>query len=209
MISAIVLAAGKSQRMGKQKLLLPLGDRAVIARVVDEVLASPVDEVLVVVRNNREGIEQALAGRRVQFVENPDADGDMLSSVRCGLRAIWQTDAVLVVLGDQPGISCHVVAEMVQNLKGDADQIIVPAFRGKLGHPLLFSASYRQEILDAFDDQGLRGLVQAHSESMLEVEVSSPEILEDMDLPSDYRRILKKSQSCGRSSLTQSGEIDP
>jgi molybdenum cofactor cytidylyltransferase len=190
MISAVVLAAGKSRRMCEQKLLLPLGEGTVISCIVDEVLAGPVDEVLVVVGNDREGIEQALAGRRVKFVDNPDADGDMLSSVRCGLTALGQSEGILVVLGDQPGISRHVVTELIRTFGGAGGQIIVPTFQGKRGHPLLFSVSYREEILRSFDEVGLRGLLQAHPEAVREVEVCSAEVLENMNLPDDYRRIL-------------------
>ena len=83
MISAIVLAAGRSRRMGVQKLLLPLGGQPVIARTVDEVLGSPVDEVFVVIGQDGKRIRRALRRRRVHFVINPQLEGDMLSSVRC------------------------------------------------------------------------------------------------------------------------------
>ncbi len=189
MITAIVLAAGRSRRMGRQKLLLPLGDGTVISRIVDEILASPVDEVLVVVGQDRDGIERALDGRPVRTVDNPDTEGDMLSSVRCGLLAAGQTDAVLAVLGDQPGITRHLVAHLVSAFDSQADRIVVPTFEGKRGHPLLFSASYRQEILESFGDSGLRGLLGAHPQAICELAVPSPEILENMNLPQDYRRL--------------------
>jgi molybdenum cofactor cytidylyltransferase len=192
MISAIVLAAGRSERMGEQKLLLPLGGKAVITRVVDEVLAGSVSEVLVVTGQDRPGIEQALEGRRVQFVVNPDARGDMLSSVRCGLRAVSrQADSVLVALGDQPGISRDVMAKLVQAFEGGAGRIVVPTYQGKRGHPLLLSTGYRDEILRSFDQVGLRGLLQAHLDDVFELDVSDPEVLDDMDLPSDYQRICR------------------
>lgn len=192
MISAMVLAAGKSTRMGRQKLLLPIGEGTVISQIVDEVLASPVDDVLVVVRGDREAIEQALEGRTVRFVENPDIDGDMLSSVRCGLKAMGQPDGILVVLGDQPRISRHVVAALIRALGDDGDRIVVPVYQGKRGHPLLFSAAYRQEILESYDGVGLRGLMMAHADSVCEVEVDSPAVLENMNVPPDYERIRQR-----------------
>jgi molybdenum cofactor cytidylyltransferase len=189
MIVAIVLAAGKSQRMGAQKLLLPLKGVPVITRVVDEVLASPVDEVLVVVGQDRTAIEHALQGRPVTLAVNPEVGGEMLSSVRQGLRALSsQARAALVVLGDQPAISRAVVAELVVAFDRRGGGIAVPTFQGKRGHPLLLSTAYRDEILRSYDAVGLRGLLKDRAGDVIEVPVSVPGILEDLDLPADYLR---------------------
>ena len=194
MISAIVLAAGRSRRMGAQKLLLPLDGQPVITRVVDEVLGSPVDEVLVVVGSDANRVKQALEGRRVRLVVNPRAEGDMLSSVRCGLMAVpEQCTAALVVLGDQPGISAAVVAELARAFRTGNRGIVVPTFDGKRGHPLLFSAGYRNEVLTRYDELGLRGLLHAHPDDVSEIQVSTPEVIEDMDLPEDYQRMILRS----------------
>ncbi len=115
MICTMVLAAGRSRRMGAQKLLLPLAGRPVIARIVDEVLRGPVDRVFVIVGPDGGRIADALAGRRVEYVINTDPEAEMLSSVRCGLRTMPEDcDAVLVVLGDQPGVTAEVIAALVQ-----------------------------------------------------------------------------------------------
>ncbi|MGI6419254.1 MAG: nucleotidyltransferase family protein [Thermoguttaceae bacterium] len=192
MIVAIVLAAGKSQRMGAQKLLLPLKGVPVITRVVDEVLASPVDEVLVVVGQDRAAIEHALQGRPVQLAVNPEVGGEMLSSVRRGLRALSsQARAALVVLGDQPAISRAVVAELVLASDRRGGGIAVPTFQGKRGHPLLLSTAYSDEILRSYDAVGLRGLLKTYARDVIEVPVSVPGILEDLDLPADYLRMCR------------------
>ena len=121
MICSIVLAAGRSRRMGSQKLLLGLGGRPVIARIVDEVLRGPVDSVFVVVGPDGGRIAEALADRQIEFVTNTDPESEMLSSIRCGLRALPDDcTAVLVVLGDQPGIRAEAIAALVagmQNLR--------------------------------------------------------------------------------------------
>ena len=110
---AIVLAAGRSRRMGTQKLLLPFGGTTVVAHVADELLASAIDHVLVVVGRHAEAIAAALAGRPVALVANPDHDGPMLDSVRCGLRALPPgCEAVLVALGDQPAVTTTLVDAM-------------------------------------------------------------------------------------------------
>jgi len=228
MVCALVLAAGRSRRMGTQKLLLPVGGQPMIARVVDELLRSPVDEVVVVTGHEGERIAKALARPlagsrcpaassgfpRVRFVANPRPESEMLDSVRCGLAAMPEECAgVLVALGDQPAIRAEVVAALVRAFRaagrrrsgGASDTrpkynfrcgrvagrgIVVPTCGGRRGHPLLFAMHYRDEIATRYDEVGLRGLLQAHPEDVIEVEVAEPGVLEDIDAPEDYRRTV-------------------
>jgi len=198
MISAIVLAAGRSRRMGTQKLLLPFGGGTVIGHIVGEVLRSPVAETLVVVGRDGPRVAEALAGQAVRIVANPDPDAEMLSSVRCGLRAIGPNcDAVLVALGDQPTITADLVGRMMDAFRGGGRGIVVPVHDGKPGHPILFAARYRDEVLTRFDDVGLRGLRQAHAEDVMELPAASAAVLNDMDWPEDYRRALAEGMQGG------------
>jgi molybdenum cofactor cytidylyltransferase len=191
MICAIVLAAGLSRRMGVQKVLLPFGGKSVIAHIVDQLLASKVDKVYVVTGHQAERIREELFGRPVSIVDNPDYESGMLSSVRCGLRALpKQCKGVLVALGDQPSIVSKLVDLMIQSFIASGRWILVPCYDGRRGHPILFSAHYRQEILTYYDDVGLRGLLHAHPEEIFELTVSTAAVLSDMDVPEDYRREL-------------------
>jgi molybdenum cofactor cytidylyltransferase len=193
MICAVVLAAGQSRRMGVQKLLLPIDGQPLIARVVDQVLSGPAERVFVVVGADAAAIVAALAERPVHFVYNPAAEGAMLGSVRCGLQALPpECAAVLVVLGDQPDIGAAVMAQLVEAFRAGRGGIVVPVHRGRRGHPLLFAIRYRDEILRTYDDSGLRGLLQAHPDDLYEVAVDGPGVLEDLDVPEDYRRAEKK-----------------
>jgi molybdenum cofactor cytidylyltransferase len=189
MICAVVLAAGRSVRMGRQKLLLPLGGKRVITRVVDELLRSPVEHILVVVGRDGELIREALRDHLVQFVENPDLDSDMLGSIRCGLRALPTIcDGILVAVGDQPGILGELVGEMIRSFRSGNSRIVVPDFEGRRGHPVLLSTQYREELLHRHDGNGLRGLLDAHAEEVLQMAVTSRSVIEDMDTPDDYER---------------------
>lgn len=192
MIGAIVLAAGRSERMGTQKLLLPLGEKPLIACVVDELLRSPLHRIVVVVGRDAELVQSALAERAVTFASNCDPGGDMLSSVRCGIRALPAAcEAVLVVLGDQPGITSHLVTKLISTYRQSTGSIIVPAQGGRRGHPLLFPARYSDEVLSRHDGVGLRGLLAAHPEKILEVAVSCATELEDLDTIEDYQSRLR------------------
>jgi molybdenum cofactor cytidylyltransferase len=193
MMGAVVLAAGQSRRMGTSKLLLPLGDRPVIARIVDEVLDGPIDHAVVVVGGDGDRIRQALAGRAVAFVTNPVAEAEMLNSVRCGLRALpldWV--AALIVLGDQPGLTAGLLSLLVKGFRQSRRGLVVPVHQGRRGHPLLVAKCYQDEVLHQHAETGLRGLLQAHPDDVLEVEAGSAEVLEDMDEPADYTRLAAK-----------------
>ncbi len=191
MICAIVLAAGLSRRMGVQKVLLPFGGKAVIAHIVDQLLASTIDEVYVVTGHQAERISGELSDRAVSIVNNPDYESGMLSSVRRGLRALpEQCRAVLVALGDQPSITSKLVDRMLQSFCAAEKRILVPCYDGKRGHPIVFSELYRAEILTHYDDMGLRGLLHAHPGEVCELTVSTSAVLSDMDVPQDYQREL-------------------
>ncbi|HCO92904.1 MAG TPA: molybdenum cofactor cytidylyltransferase [Phycisphaerales bacterium] len=191
MICSIVLAAGLSNRMGVQKLLLPFGGKTVISHIVDQLLASSIGEVHVVVGHEAERISAELSGRAVSIVNNPNYKSGMLSSVRRGLRNLPEKcRAVLVVLGDQPSITTELIEQMLQSFAATEKSILVPLYKGKRGHPILFSERYRDEILAQYDDVGLRGLLHAHPDDVSELSVSTSAVLCDMDCPQDYRKEL-------------------
>lgn len=198
MIGAIVLAAGESRRMGTQKLLLPYAGKTVIAHIVDKILECGLGEVVVVTGSDRDAVEGALAPRDVMFAFNPEVQRGMLSSLRIGLKALSpQVSGVLVVLGDQPAVQADVVRLVLQAFDTDPRSIVVPISAAKRGHPLLFSARFIPEVLERFDDSGLRGLLHAQPDAVREVEAGTDTVLSDMDYPDDYASALRALESAG------------
>jgi molybdenum cofactor cytidylyltransferase len=190
-IDAIVLAAGRSRRMQRPKLLLPFAGQTVIGHLVDQVLAAAPRSVFVVVAAGDESLRDSLREKPVMIVENPDTEAEMLSSVRVGLRALaCDAAAALIVLGDQPSLRCETMDRIVEPFCNTAKGIIVPTHAGKRGHPLLISARYFSEIMTQYDAVGLRGLLNAHSDDVLELSLSDAGVLADMDYPEDYEREL-------------------
>lgn len=190
-IGAIVLAAGRSRRMGTQKLLLPWAGQTVIGHIVDQVLAAGLGHVVVVVGADREAVSQALASQLVTLVTNPDPDAEMLSSVRCGLRALPpECEAAMVVLGDQPGIRAVEIAKLIAKYEGTKADIVTPIHKEKRGHPVIVSSRLFGEVLSSFDGIGLAGLLAAHADAIHRVQLSDPASLLDMDSPQDYQRAL-------------------
>lgn len=192
MICAIVLAAGRSQRMGTQKLLLPFAGSTVIARVADAFLGVPVDQTIVVIRENDRQLRAALSDRPVIFVENLDPNGDMLSSVRGGLRALpASAETILVSPGDLPFLDPKLIRPMLAAFRETGRGILVPVHAARRGHPLMFSARFREEILTAYDGAGLRGLLQAHAGDVFEWPSVNTAVLEDIDTPDDFQRATR------------------
>jgi len=188
MICAIVLAAGRSQRMGTQKLLLPFAQSPVIARVVDAFFRAAVDQVILVVRPGHKELREVLAGRPVILVENADVEGDMLSSVRCGLKALpSNVKTIMVSPGDQPSIEPVLIRRMIAAYKSSDRSILVPVYHGRRGHPLMFGAQYRNELLTSHDGVGLRGLLQTHAAEVGEWLSNDAAVLGDLDTPADFR----------------------
>jgi molybdenum cofactor cytidylyltransferase len=189
MTGVILLAAGASKRMGTQKLLLPWQETTVVGHIVDQFLHSRADHISVITGHDRTALHRALDGCPVCLVHNPDVSHGMLSSVRCGLRALPEhCDTVLVALGDQPHITSTLIDELIQAFTRSHRRILVPCYAGRRGHPLLFARRYAGEVATRFDGVGLRGLLQAHPEEVYEYPVSQASVLSDMDVPEDYRR---------------------
>jgi molybdenum cofactor cytidylyltransferase len=193
MVCAIVTAAGRSRRMGTQKLLLPYAGGTVIGRVVGHLMRSRVARVFVVHAEGDRSIADALAGFDITLVSNPHPDGEMLDSVRCGLHALPPAcTGILVALGDQPSISPELIDRIIDAFDPGEPAIVVPVHGGRRGHPLLFHARFKEEILNRFEGEGLRGFVGAHPGCVREVLVPGHLVPQDIDDPEDYRRELAR-----------------
>ncbi|HIE51782.1 MAG TPA: DUF433 domain-containing protein [Armatimonadetes bacterium] len=196
MISALVLAAGESRRMGTPKQLLPFGASTVLQAVVDALAAAGVEEIIVVLGHRAEEIAPTLAERPVEIVVNENYRKGMLSSVQCGLRAVSpEAEAVLVALGDQPRLSPETVRQLISAYRIHSPGLAVPVYRGRRGHPLLLRAKYRDEVFHLNPEIGLRELLHRHPEEVLLVAVESDEVLPDLDDPVAYQRALAAQAS--------------
>lgn len=205
-ITAILLAAGESRRMGRHKVLLPFGDTSVLQHIVHVLQRSGVSDVVAVTGHQADDVARTLSGTGVRTACNADYLSGMLSSVRCGIQAADpRTGGFLIVLGDQPCLEIAVVRRLITEFHqwnepkhGPADGasrpargiILVPTFGGRRGHPLLFSSEFADDVLRHFDETGLKGLLSAWPDRVVEVDVEQSAILRDMDYPEDYAREL-------------------
>jgi len=182
---AVVLAAGKSSRMGANKLLLEVAGRTVLDRLLDA-LTQAVNEVVVVTGNNSEPIRVIAEAHGVSVTHNPDHEKGMTTSFQTGIKAMGNVDAAFLVLGDQLGLRPELLRMMVAAIEDVPGALIVsPTHGGKRGHPVLFGANLFGEIL------ALRGMlkevVDAHVNAHVHVEGGEWSTL-DFDTPGDFER---------------------
>lgn len=191
MIWAIILAAGESKRMGKPKLLLPFGEKTIIETVIKNVVLSKVDETLVVLGSSRDKIEQKIKNLPIKIVVNPHFSKGMLSSIQCGIQSIPKNaQAVLVMLGDQPSISSDIINKIIDSFKSRKKGIILPIHNNKRGHPVLIDIKYRDKVERLNLDIGLRELIHNHPEDIMEVELKTSNINQNINDVDDYKREL-------------------
>jgi molybdenum cofactor cytidylyltransferase len=197
-IAAIVLAAGRSTRMGDHnKLLLPLHGVPLISRTVTAVRGCPATAIIVVTGHDAQSVTKALDGQNVTFVHNPRYGDGMSTSLRAGIAALPSgTDGILVCLGDMPAIRADTIAKLIEAYDPvENKSIVVPTFQGKRGHPVLFAHFYRDEMLQAEGDGGARALLSAHSDSVYEVETSDAGVLADADTPAAFAALEAEFKS--------------
>jgi len=192
MIQAVILAAGKSERMGRVKPLLPWGKQTLIEAIIVRVARSRAKEVFIVLGAGRDDIEQVIAKYHVGRVFNPDFGRGMLSSIQRGLEVVPRdARAVLFFLGDQPPPQPGMINRLIDAYEKTGKGIVLPVHSGRRGHPVLIDLKYRNEIGTLDPGIGLRQLMRNHPEDVLEVRTRSPRVLNDIDTPVDYERALE------------------
>jgi molybdenum cofactor cytidylyltransferase len=188
LIAAIILAAGLSRRMGRQKLLLELQGKAVVRWAVEGVLPH-VDDPIVVTGREDVAVRAALGGLAVRFVVNPEPEAGQGTSIATGAAALAPgTAAALVVLGDQPRLPPEVIPTLLRERERTGKAIVAPVYRGTQGTPVLFAAEVFVELVRLGGDAGARAVVAARPERVARVSIETPMPL-DVDTPDDYERL--------------------
>ena len=188
-ISAVILAAGESKRMGQPKMLLPWGENTVLQTVLITFRRAGVEDILVVTGAIHERIED-LAGDLARTVFNPDfAAGEMLSSIQAGLRALdAHIEAALIGLGDQPQVRAETVGQLLEARRQSGCALAVPSYNQRRGHPWLVGRPYWEEILSMRPGKTMRDFFRRHAAVIHYVEVQDASVLADLDTPEDYSK---------------------
>jgi molybdenum cofactor cytidylyltransferase len=194
MVAAIILAAGASERMGYPKALLPYRGNSFLSGILDATFAAGVETRVVVLGYYADKIQVALDLSGVIVVRSENLDAGPIGSIRAGIRALdpHPVDGALIWPVDRPHVPVAVITDLLDAFRKTHQAIIVPTFRGRRGHPVIFARSVFDELLAAPDQRGARAVVRQSRTRVAEVPVTDSAVLEDLNTPDDYRRLLRR-----------------
>jgi len=195
-LAGVVLAGGRSARMGSPKALLDFRGQPFVVRILEALEALEVKTRVVVVGPDAPRIRPALAGHECLIVENADVDGGPIASLRAALRALQpvQPSAALAWLVDLPHVRVATVERLLEAHRHSSAPAVVPTFAERRGHPVLWGAALFEELLgsDAATRHGARAVLHAHAAELLTVAVDDPAVIDDLNTPEDYERLVRE-----------------
>lgn len=191
MISAIILAA--DVKCDTTATGSAYGRCSILEEVANNFLLSRAGEVVLVLSARDTKIEKKLAGKPVKFVVKPESERGKGFAIKAGLEAAdSKADAFLIALGDQPLIKGKVIDALISRYEAGGKGIVCPVYKGIRGHPILFSASYKKDLMSLSGRLGGREIIQQHKDDVAEVEVDEPGVLFDIQADADYLMQMRK-----------------
>ena len=187
MISVILLAAGQSKRMnGENKLAKEIQGIALIKHSVKNILASSVNELIVVLGHQKEIIEKLIdKNERIKIVFNKDFESGMASSIKTGLNNLSEkTEAFFICLGDMPMVNQNTYNHLIKSRNNK--EIIVPTYKGQQGNPILFSKSIKEKIMTIQGDVGAKKILELNKSKILNVKITNQSIRKDFNTKDDF-----------------------
>jgi molybdenum cofactor cytidylyltransferase len=191
-VGAIVLAAGKSERMGRPKALLPIRGHTFLENILTAISRAPIHHRVIVVGHHRDEIEKHLQSAAVVF--NPDYEQGMITSFQAGIGALPPgLTATFLFLVDHPLVEPSTIEALAA--KADSARIVLPTFGGRRGHPVLFGSDVLEEIQALPSTQGANVVVHKDRNRITEVPVNDAGILVDVDTPEDFDRLQEQENA--------------
>ena len=195
-LGAVVPAAGRSRRMGREKILLPFGRSTMLGTVLEKLAATGVSRVAVILRPDLAEAERIARAAGAEVRINPDPDDEMLVSIRLGVEILLpSTDALFIWPADHPGVSPATLRHLID--RGSRSIALLPVFDGRRGHPALAGANLLGDIGDVPPGEGLRWLWRLREDAVREVDVVDPGVIENLDDPAAYERAREREHSGG------------
>jgi len=193
-IAGVVLAAGESSRMGRDKPLLEYRGKAFLENIIAALRGAGVQRIVVVLGHNAESIKQHVDLSAVEVIVNHDYRRGQTSSLQAGLQALAGNEpvGVLICLVDHPAISADTLLKLIHRFRSARKPIVIPQMQGKHGHPVLISRELFGEIAALGPDQGADKVIHRYHSQTEFVEVTDPGILLDVDDPESYRKLTSQ-----------------
>jgi molybdenum cofactor cytidylyltransferase len=197
-VAAVVLAAGRSSRMGAvNKLTSEINGKPLVRIAVQQALASQASPVIVVTGHEREKVEAALAGLRVKLVHNPRYADGLGTSLKTGIAAVPEdANAVIVCLGDMPQVDAALIDQLIASYDPERGALVaVPVIDGRRGNPVLWSRRFFPDLMAVEGDVGARNLIANYSEAVTEVPVTGSAAFTDVDTPESFSAVKAEIES--------------
>lgn len=189
-IAGIILAAGKSSRIGQIKQLLPFGEKTILDRVVENAIRSSLCQVIVVLGHSADQIQQVVDFTRVKVVINKNYEKGQSTSLQTGLAAVADyCDGVMFILGDQPLVDVDVIDALIEGFGQSRAPLVMPTCRGRRGNPVIINRSLFHQLKALTGDVGARVLFEEYAEQIREIEVPNDGINFDVDTWEDYMKL--------------------
>jgi len=190
-VTAIILAAGTSSRMGEaNKLLLDFKGQPIVKWVIDSVQESSIEELVVVGSELSLDHLKHLVPSDSLLVENQEYKSGMTSSIKAGVRVANKSNAIMICLGDLPLLKTDSINLILEAYHDNSDRIVLPSHNGRRGNPVIFPPDFRSAILEHQEPEGCKGIVQMNKDRVLLVEVDSS-VLKDIDTSDQYEDLLR------------------
>jgi molybdenum cofactor cytidylyltransferase len=196
MIAGLILAAGESRRMGRDKALLTYRGRSFLQTIIDNLAAAGIEKVTVVLGHHAEIIQRAVNLGAVRVVVSQDYRRGQTSSLQVGLAAAADDspDAVVLCLVDHPAISAGVIAKLKEHFESTRPPVLIPTHGGQRGHPVVISQELFPELLVLPPQDPANTVIRKYRDTTQFVEVADPGILIDVDDPASYERLEEGSR---------------
>ena len=187
MISAILLVAGQSKRMnGENKLTKEIQGTPLIKHSVKNILASSIDELIVVLGHQKETIEKLVnKNEKIKFVFNKDFESGIASSIKTGLNNLSEkTEAFFICLGDMPMVNPNIYNQLIKSI--NKREIIVPTYKGHQGNPVLFAKSMKEKIINISGDVGAKKILELNKDKILNLEIYDQCVTKDFNTQDSF-----------------------
>ncbi|TRX51596.1 nucleotidyltransferase family protein [Fulvivirga sp. M361] len=193
-VTAIVLSAGRSLRMGDEnKLFLPFQGATIIATVIDNLMKSDINDIIIVTSDFSKDKLLPYQNGRIQIVENTEYQKGMTTSIQKGVHSATNAAGYMICLGDQPFITPDTYNLLIKvfhkHYAQNSKKIIVPFYKKEKGNPVIFSSHYKKTILAHREPEGCKEIVQDNQRHIIRVQINTEEILKDIDTLEDYENI--------------------